>query len=740
MFSCRSGVFKHVLYPLSTALMAVFFFACANGTSFSLLREQEAPLQYDYAPFLMKEGFKGEHPFIGARKERPDRDPKEYANICKNRLEEIAGGQGPESPEMGYMLIAYSAVCAEMSNRKEMEVRQNQFLAIFEKLLGTENPDMAHYWHLAGANYRETAELDKMMECYKKVCSLSESRKEYIEPSYVEDIVTLGDALILHGRFEEALKYYKKVLISQVKTLGPKSREVARTCCILGDAYIHLADYESAEHCFWKALEIENEKYIAKDQISVRAKLGLTVVMMHQKKMKSADFHFVWARSNLENESPEWKAAYVNYALNNISPRFLTRAEIFQKGYMAALNLLPNNDNRFYAANLYKLGVLQVRLGDFKEAEKNLAESVRIYEKHLGGNNIHACTAMLELARLYIATNNPVPAEKLLDQAAILQSQNPKVEPRLQGEILLEKAHLESRQAKHSEAVNSYEKSLGVLESLFGPDKAPTALVKTSIAWQHISEGKYQEARPILENALEICTRELGRKSIFTCYMATHMAHLIMAEGDTDKAMDMLEKVVEIEKNKQKRKAPNYGDTLIIVAIGHMELGEYELAEEKALQALQILEYNFGEYNVLVGDAQALLADIYCAAGRLQKAKDCQEKALAIYEIAIPHGHYIIGDAFNSLGIIQTRTTGYENAITSFKKAQTVMEDFFGPGHPETGIIYKNMAICYKTMGEDDLAKSCFDKAAAIQGEAEPSGPPVFTSGLGKFWRNWARE
>ncbi|SHJ32802.1 Tetratricopeptide repeat-containing protein [Desulfatibacillum alkenivorans DSM 16219] len=255
-----------------------------------------------------------------------------------------------------------------------------------------------------------------------------------------------------------------------------------------------------------------------------------------------------------------------------------------------------------------------------------------------------------------------------------------------------------------------------------------------------MSEGKHRKARPILENAVEICTQELGEKSPLTCFVTTRLAHLIMADGDTDKAMAMLEKVVDLEKDKLRGKAPNFGNTLMIVAIGHMELGEYELAEEKVLQALQILEYNFGEYREITGDAQALLADIYFATGRLQEARDRQKKAVAIYKVALSPGHYNLGDAYNSLGIIQASTADYEDAAISFKKAQAVMEGSFGLDHPESGIIYKNMAICYEAMGEDEQAQSYLDKAAAIQGEIEPSSQPVFTSGLGKFWRNWARE
>ncbi|ACL03693.1 TPR repeat-containing protein [Desulfatibacillum aliphaticivorans] len=740
MSMSRSRMFKQVLFPITIALMASFFFACASGTNFGRSGAKAPPLQYDYGPFLMQEGFKGEYPFIATWKENPDWNLEGYESICQKRLAEIAADQGPESPEMGYMLIAGSAVSAEMRNWDEMEARQNRFLAVFEKLLGPDNPDMAHYWHIAGKNYEAAADFENMMECYKKVCALSESRNETIEAAYVEDVLTLGDALVLFGGFEEAEEYYQKVVKARIKILGPRDRDVARALCALGEVYLHMADYGSAKKCFETAYKIEFPKYIGLNQIVAKAYAGLAVVYLNTGENESARYHSVFALTKLDKESPAYKAAYVNCALFNISPKVLTRAEIYQKGYIAALDLLPSKNNRFYAANLYKLGVIQVRLGEFNAAEKNLTESVRIYEKNLGENNIHACTAMLELARLHIAVNKPDQAEELLERASAILSQNSKIGLRLQGETLLQKANLEFRQAKHSEAVNSYKKSLEVLKSLYGEVEALTALTQIGVAWQYMSEGKYGEARPILEDALEICSREFGRKSIFSCFLTTRLALLIMADGDMDKAMAMLEKVVDIEKDKLRGKSPNFGDTLLIVAIGHMELGEYEPAEEKALQALQILEYNLGEYREKIGDAQALLADIYFATGRLQEAKDRQEKAVAIYEIAIPPGHYHIGDACNSLGIIQAATGDYKNAVISFEKAQAVMEGSFGSDHRETGVIYKNMAICYKAMGEDEQAQSYFDKAAAIQGEIDPSSTPVFTSGLGKFWRNWARE
>lgn len=482
MSMSRSRMFKQVLFPLTIALTASFFFACANGTNFGRSGEQAPPLQYDYGPFLTQEGFKAEYPFIATWKEDPGRSLEEYENTCKTRLAEIAANQGPESPEMGYMLIAGSAVCAEMRNWEEMEARQNRFLAIFEKLVGPDAPDMAHYWHIAGKNFGEAADFENMMECHKKVCALSESRNETIEPAYVEDVLTLGDALTLFGRFEEAEEYYQKVLKAQIKILGPRDRDVARTLCTLGESFLHMADYGSAEKCFKTAYEIEFPKYIALDPIIAKAQAGLAVVYLNTGEHESARYHSSSSLSKMEKESPAWKAAYVNCALYNISPKVLARAEIYQKGYIAALDLLPNKDNRFYASNLYKLGVLQVRLGEFKEAEKNLTESVRIYEKHLEGNNIHACIAMLELAKLHIAVNKPDQAEELLERASAIQDQNPEVGLYLQSKILLRKANLEFRQAKHSEAINSYKKSLELLESLCGPNTLLTTLTQISIA------------------------------------------------------------------------------------------------------------------------------------------------------------------------------------------------------------------------------------------------------------------
>jgi tetratricopeptide (TPR) repeat protein len=129
-------------------------------------------------------------------------------------------------------------------------------LAIREKALGPEHPDVAASLVGLGFVYWRQGRYDEALKAYGRALAIDEKALGPEPPDVADTLNNLGLVYWNQGRYEEALKAYNRALAILEKVLGPEHPEVADTLNNLAIVYDGQGRYEEALKAYGQALAI----------------------------------------------------------------------------------------------------------------------------------------------------------------------------------------------------------------------------------------------------------------------------------------------------------------------------------------------------------------------------------------------------------------------------------------------------------------------------------------------------
>ncbi|KAK3748337.1 hypothetical protein QZH41_008691, partial [Actinostola sp. cb2023] len=154
--------------------------------------------------------------------------------------------------------------------------------------------------------------------------------------------------------------------------------------------------------------------------------------------------------------------------------------------------------------------------------------------------------------------------------------------------------------------------------------------------------------------------------------------------------------------------------------------GHYETAKclYQICLAIQLSVY---EHKGLLSKVKDVLNEIELAFktdhGRLEDTS--LGKILSTHGPVDYSGHSSLGRTLNRLGSTLEKLAQYDEAKSCFERALAINETAYGENHPSVGSVHNNLGATHQSMGQYDEAKSCFERALAINetayGENHPS-------------------
>ena len=195
---------------------------------------------------------------------------------------------GAEHPEVASSYNNMGIVYRRQGEFEQALEAYSKTLAISRKTLGPEHPNIAIALGNLGLVYRDQGKYEKALDSYQKAIVISKNSLGLDHPDVARILNSIGSILRMKGEHEKVLEYYRKALAIRVKALGHDHPDVAQTLGNIGVVFSSNKEYEKALECFRRSLKIK-EKALGSENPQVAWSLnGIGSVLLHQGKPKEA--------------------------------------------------------------------------------------------------------------------------------------------------------------------------------------------------------------------------------------------------------------------------------------------------------------------------------------------------------------------------------------------------------------------------------------------------------------------
>ena len=312
--------------------------------------------------------------------------------------------------------VAQSSTADEL-NKKIIELYQagkfaeavplaQQVLAIREKALGSDHPDVAQALNNLAALFRDQGRYAEAEPLLKRALAIYEKALGPDHPDVARALNNLAALYGDQGRYAEAEPLYKRSLAIRERALGPDHPDVATVLNNLAVLYGDQGRYAEAEPLYKRSLTIR-EKALGPDHPNVAAALN-SLAELYRSQGRHADAEPLYKRSlaiwekALGPDHPD-----VARALNNLAALYdeqgrYAEAEPLDKRTLAIWEKALRPDHPYVARALNNLATLYAHQGRYADAEPLYKRSLAIFEKALGPDHPDVAAALNNLAALYV--------------------------------------------------------------------------------------------------------------------------------------------------------------------------------------------------------------------------------------------------------------------------------------------------------------------------------------------------
>jgi tetratricopeptide (TPR) repeat protein len=508
-----------------------------------------------------------------------------------------------------------------------------QALAIYEKALGPDHPDVAQALNNLATLYYNQGRTAEAEPLYKRSLAI---REKALGPDHPDVAQALNNLALLYkqqGRYAEAEPLHKRSLAIREKALGPDHPDVAGSLNNLAALYDDQGRYAEAEPLYKRALAIR-EKALGPDHPDVAHSLN-NLAALYDNQGRYAEVEPLYKRSLAIREKalgPDHPD--VALALNNLAALYdkqgrTAEAEPLHKRALAVFEKALGPDHRDVATALNSLASLYDDQGRYAEAEPLLKRALAIYEKALGPDHPDVALSLNNLAALYDDQGRYAEAEPLYKRSLAIKEKalgpdHPAVARALNNLALLYK-----EQGRKADAEPVYKRALAIDEKALGPDHPDVAQSLNNLAALYDDQGRYAEAEPLYKRALAIREKALGPDHPAVALALNNLAALYRDQGRNAEAEPLDKRALAIY---EKALGPDHPDVALALnnlAALYDDQGRYAEAESLYKRSLAIKEKALGPDHPAVALALNNLAALYDNQGRYADALPLVRRTIA---------------------------------------------------------------------------------------------------------------
>jgi tetratricopeptide (TPR) repeat protein len=345
-----------------------------------------------------------------------------------------------EFEEAGYLLNQTGDYLCERARYEQAEPLYERALAILEKVLGSEHPNVATSFNNLARLHDEQGHYEQAKLLYKRALAIQEKVLGPEHPHIATSFNNLARLYDTQGRYEQAEPLYKRALAIVEKVLGLEHPNVATSLNNLAVMYSNQGRYEEAELLQKRALAIR-EKGLGPEHPDVAQSLNNLAVL------------------------------YSNQGRDEqVEPLYQRALAIRQK----VLGL----EHPDVASSLNNLAVLYRKQGRNEEAEQLYQRALEILEKVLGSEHPDVATSLNNLAELYSNQGRDEQVEPLYKRALAIREKALGPEHPDVAQSLNNLAGLYDKQGRYEQAEPLLKRALAIVEKVLRPEHPHTITVR----------------------------------------------------------------------------------------------------------------------------------------------------------------------------------------------------------------------------------------------------------------------
>ncbi len=345
----------------------------------------------------------------------------------------------------------------------ECAERAREQLAIRERELGADHPDVAASLNALGVALRETGEYKEAETVLRRALLLRQGALGSRHPGVAESLNDLGTVLWKQGDVAGAEPLIREALALRLELLGPESDKVAKSLNNLAILYYSRGDYARAAPLYREALAIHRKTLGADNPETAALKNNLAILLLRQGNFGEAEELFL---------------------------------EVLQ-----TRRVLLGFEHLEVARSLGTLAHTCSGREEYEEAENFLRQALAIRRNLLGGEHVEIALNLINLASVLQArekyeTAEPLSRDALVTAERALGESHPLV---IQGRCL--HAAILMDMERRDEAEERLRGTLELCRARFGNEHPQTAETLRRLGVCLLEQDRAGEAHAFLEEA-----------------------------------------------------------------------------------------------------------------------------------------------------------------------------------------------------------------------------------------------
>jgi len=371
--------------------------------------------------------------------------------------------------------------------------------------------------------------------------------------------------------------------------------------------------------------------------------------------------------------------------LYELTDQYALASETLKLASEAALQKY-RDDDILYGIALTKLARLRTKLGDYEQAEKDVARAIEVIDLRKNRDYEEHTSALVEAldaqARLYGIKGLFDEASATLERSAkiIARSSNTFTGSLETSEELVELLIQLGRYAKASSLLDEV---YAEYERLYGSTSIRLIDPLIDRGRIQLARGEYGEAQKSAQRAYRIAVDAFGENSTKTAPTQLLLGELSKTLGDYDQAGAYIARALESQQKQFGRKHIDVASSLSQLALIRFYQGDKD-AEPLMTEARDIIAERLGKQNPRYATILKNLAVVKLSRKRPKEAFDLLAEAGEIWKtktgsrnnINLAGLHILTGDVY-----YQQRE--YDKAADYYERSRKLYEKFFSTSHPE---------------------------------------------------------
>jgi len=473
--------------------------------------------------------------------------------------------------------------------------------------------------------------------------------------------------------------------------------------------------------------------YLSKILEQKDALYGIDAPEYHLTKTETANFYIdytdklteageIYKTSFEEIVKPQIKPGHIWYVRiqNHISKYYeltdnFNGAKQSLEDALLATRIKYNNTDIAYGSELVKIADLQIKIGEYKEAETNIesAKEILLVLKRDKEQLVQYVLALEVNAKLLAmkgdfegAKNEIISSQKFLLKATNLTGYDELASNVYLADIYVKYGRISTTRDLLQLIIKDY-------ETLYGKESSTLIIPLLSLGNLELVNGEYTESQKTARRALEISESKFGNNSSRTAFCKKQLAAIYTSLGDYSKALENINSVISIQKSV-------YGNEHIEVAKSLSQLALIKFYKNEPPSTIEpifdeskrIIAEKIGNRTPMYADVIKDLSVIYIEENRFDDAFNSLSLAETIWESKLKSKKNLSLAAIYSLtGDVYYQQKDYANAEQKYNLAMKLYENYFNnTEHPDYVQVLSKLTKVYYMQGDKRKAKKTIKK------------------------------